>query len=208
MPIGALSFALWAYGCAGQDAGDLMAEAPQKPTPAAAPLPTLTAPKPAEDAPVTRFVGSYKYVGGVLEQRVVWAKIEGIASSFNIFARGIVRGKLAESNQIAKEIRIEADSETLVIHFDQKPQSAPLDGSSVKHKAVNGEQMDMSFKLDANKLEQTFAGKGKGQVNTFEIDGDKLVLHVSIKASQLPRELAYDLTYQREPATEPLRSDE
>ena len=202
-----LSLALGA-GCASADASDLIADAPEKPTPAAGPAPApvpdarLTAPAAPVDAPITELIGTYEWVGGKPEQQAVWRKIEGIASSFNLFAQGIVRSKLAESNQIAKQIRIEADSETLVLHHDAKSASAPLDGSPTKFKAINGEQMDLSFAVEPQKIQQTFAGKGKGQVNTYTLDGDTLTVHVSIKANQLPRELAYDLTYKRVPSAE------
>jgi len=177
-----------------------MAEAPLKPTAAAAPLPEveLSAPAAAEDAPIVRYIGTYEFVGGFPEQQAVWKKIEGIASSFSIFAQGIVRGKLAESNQISKQIRIEADSETLAIYFGDRPESAPVDGTSVKRKAFTGEMMDTSFKISAESIDHTSLGKGKARVNTYRLtDDDTLVLHVSIKATQLPRELAYDLTYKR-----------
>jgi hypothetical protein len=191
-------------GCATTDASDLIAEAPEKPTPAAGAVAEvkLTAPAAPEDAPITELIGTYEWVGGKPEQQAVWRKIEGIASSFNLFAQGIVRSKLAESNQIAKQIRIEADSETLVIYHDAKNASAPLDGSPTKFKAINGEEMDLSFKVEPKTIQQTFAGKGKGQVNSYTLDGDTLTVHVSIKANQLPRELAYDLTYKRVPASE------
>ena len=182
---------------AGGDASDLQVSNPDRQaTPAAAPV-ELTAPPVAEQAPIKPFIGTYQHTGGDAEQRAVWGKIEGMANTFNVFARGIVKDKLAASNQIAREIRIEADSETLVVYFDRSNQSAPLDGTAVKHKAVNGENMDMSFKVDGNKIEQTFVGNAKGRVNSYTLDGDKLIMHVSIKAAQLPYELAYDLTYER-----------
>ncbi len=202
--IGLLVAAL-GVGCATTDASDLIAEAPEKPTPAAGDARVdvpLTAPAAPPEAPITSLIGSYEWVGGKPEQQFVWRKIEAIASSFNLFAQGIVRSKLAESNQIAKQIRIEADSETLVVYHDAKSASAPLDGTKAKFKAINGEQMDLSFEVAPQTLTQTFAGKGKGQVNTYTLDGDTLTVHVSIKANQLPRELAYDLTYKRMPSAE------
>jgi len=203
LTIAAMSAVVGTTSCfAGTDASDLQAATPddEVATAAAVPVVELTAPPVAEEAPIKAFIGTYKHTGGMPEQRALWGKIESMANSFNFFARGIVKDKLAASNQIAKEIRIEADSETLVIYFDKGNQTAPLDGSSVKFKAVNGENMDMSFKVERGKIEQTFVGNAKGRVNTYELQGDKLVLHVSIKAAQLPKELAYDLTYERVPA--------
>ncbi|NUP12325.1 MAG: hypothetical protein HOW73_40280 [Polyangiaceae bacterium] len=170
----------------------------------AAPTPPpvqLTAPPVAEESPLTPFLGTYRYVGGLPEQRSLWGKIEGIAASFNFIARGIVRDKLAAGNVIPKEVRIEGDSEKIVLYNDNKPHAAPLDGSSVKFKAVNGEMMDMSFKV-GDEIEQTFKGNAKGRVNRYELKDDKLTVHVRVFASQLPKELTYDLTYERVKETE------
>lgn len=158
----------------------------------------LTAPPPEEESPIKPFVGTYKWSGGLPEQRVLWGKIQGIANSFNFLAEGIVRDRLAAGNVIAKEIRIDADSETLVIYFDDKGTPASLDGStSAKVKASNGEMMDMSFKVSDTDIVQTFKGNAKGRENRYELVDGKLVVHVRVFASQLPRELTYDLTYDR-----------
>jgi len=162
--------------------------------PAEPPAPKL-APPPAE-SPAAKFVGTYRWVGGMPEQRVLWQKIEGIASNFNFIAKPIVRDKLAEGNQIAKEITIESDGQNLLIRTGDKEAQAPLDGTSVKHKATNGETMDMTFAV-GDEIVQSFQGNAKSRENRYRIEGDKLTFQVSIKASQLPRELAYELTYER-----------
>lgn len=167
------------------------AQAPVAP-PESKPLPA-----PAPESPVAKFVGTYKWVGGVAEQRTLWGKIEGIANTFNFIAKPIVRDKLAAGNQIPKTIRIESDGSTIVIWHDKAEQRAPVDGTSAKIRASNGEMMDMSFDVSEG-LVQTFKGNAKGRVNTYRVDGDKLVYHVRIHASQLPRELEYQLTYERE----------
>jgi hypothetical protein len=167
------------------------AQAPVAP-PASKPLPA-----PAPESPVAKFVGTYKWVGGVAEQRTLWGKIEGIANTFNFIAKPIVRDRLAAGNQIPKQIRIESDGNTIVIWQDKAEQRAPVDGTSTKIKASNGEMMDLSYEI-GDELVQTFKGNAKGRVNTYRIEGDKLVYHVRIHASQLPRELEYVLTYERE----------
>ncbi|NUO51044.1 MAG: hypothetical protein HOV80_19485 [Polyangiaceae bacterium] len=161
------------------------AQAPVAP-PESKPLPA-----PAPESPVAKFVGTYKWVGGVAEQRTLWGKIENMANTFNFIAKPIVRDKLAAGNQIPKTIRIESDGK------DKTEQRAPVDGTSTKIKATNGEMMDMSFDIN-DELVQTFKGNAKGRVNSYRLDGDKLTFHVRIHASQLPKELEYELTYERE----------
>lgn len=149
------------------------------------------------EAPVEKFIGTYRWIGGMPEQRVLWRKIENIAGSFNFIAKPIVRDKLAAGNMIAQQIRIEADADTLLIHRDDKSVSAPLDGTSVKVRSMSGEMMAMSFKVVGNEIEQTFAGSAKGRVNRYQLEDATLVIHTRVYAAQLPRELVYELTYAR-----------
>jgi hypothetical protein len=165
---------------------------PAKPT---TPPPPKLAPPPAE-SPAAKFVGTYRWVGGLPEQRLLWQKIEGIASNFNFIAKPIVRDKLAEGNQIAKEIRIESDGVNLLVRTDDKEAQAPLDGSTVKHKATNGEMMDMKFEV-GDEIVQSFQGNAKSRENRYRLEGDRLTFQVKIRASQLPKELVYELTYER-----------
>lgn len=192
-----------AIGCVGSSDGmealtaeDIPEEEGWANAPVAPPVPKPL-PAPAPDSPAAKFVGSYKWVGGVAEQRALWGKIEGIASNFNFIAKPIVRDKLAAGNQIPKEIRIESDGKDVLIRQDKVEQRAPLDGSSVKFEASNGEMMDLSYAV-GDEIVQTFKGNAKGRVNTYTIEGDRLIYHVRIHASQLPRELEYKLTYERQ----------
>ncbi|MBK6515056.1 MAG: hypothetical protein IPM79_26745 [Polyangiaceae bacterium] len=211
-----LALALGAFACGGAAQGmeALMVESEPPPeavasdgatpaasTPAAEPAPPpaeLAGPPPAAESPVKPFLGSYRYVGGVDEQRKLWGKIEGMANTFNFVAKGIVRDKLAAGNQIPKEIVISADADTLSILTAKTPNVAPMNGSSVKVRSITGEMMDMSYKV-GSEIEQSFKGNAKGRVNRYEVQGDKLVLHVRVFAAQLPYELVYDLTYERVP---------
>lgn len=175
------------------------------PTPAAAPVAEAPpAPKSAAEAaparPIDALAGTYRWVGGTPEKRVLWRKIENIAATFNFIAKPIVEQKLAEGNVIPNEIRIAADADTVHVTTDGKTVSAPLDGSSaVKVKAINGEMMDVTFSVGDRTLTQTAKGIAKGRVNTYTLKDDgRLTLHVRVYASQLPSELVYDLTYERQ----------
>lgn len=205
-----LTGAVGMAGCGGSAEGMEALTAEEEPiasgdstsTPASmptAPAPAeLQGPPPEPESPVKPFIGTYKYVGGVAEQRVLWGRIESIASSFNFFAKGIVRDRLAAGNQIAKEIKISADSDTLMIQTGSKnTNAAPMDGTAVPVKVSSGEMMDLSYAVSTAEIEQNFKGKGRGRVNRYELQGDKLILHVKIYAGQLPKELVYDLTYER-----------
>lgn len=179
---------------------DATADEDATPVPAAAPV-ELRAEPVAPEAPIKKFIGTYRWVGGTPEQRVLWQRIESIANTFNFIAKGIVRDKLAAGNMIAKEIRIEADAETLVIYRDKTNVSGPLDGGMTKVKSSTGEMMDMSFKVEGDEIVQTSTGINKGRVNRYELKDGKLVLHTRVHSTQLPKELTYELTYEPVTAT-------
>ncbi len=174
-----------------------MTEEPE-PTPAAAPPERRTIGRLPPESPIRSFLGTYRWTGGIPEQRELWRKIQNIAATFNFIAKPIVRDKLAEGNVIAKEIRIEIDGDNLVVTRDKSIASAPLDASStVKVRATNGEMMDMSYSVSNTMIEQAMKGLNKGRVNQYELKDGKLIVHTRVYASQLPKELVYDLTYER-----------
>jgi hypothetical protein len=204
-------FVALAAGACGGAASDMSAltapadtaeDGTKTPVPAAAPI-ELRGEPVAEEAPIKKFIGTYRWVGGVPEQRVLWQRIQSIANTFNFIAKGIVRDKLAAGNVIAKEIRIEADADTLVIYRDKTNVTASLDGTSTKVKSSTGEMMDMSFKVEGNEIVQTSTGINKGRVNRYELKDGKLIVHTRVHSTQLPKELLYEMTYERVETPEP-----
>jgi hypothetical protein len=64
--------------------------------------------------------------------------------------------------------------------------------------------MDMRFKFGPSSpstsgltMEQAFTDPAKGRVNTFEIVGNRLIMHVRVSATLLPNDITYDLTFER-----------
>lgn len=150
----------------------------------------------AADSPAKVFEGSYRYAGGEEEKAARDKAIDDVVSGMSVFSRGIAKGKLVDSNPIAEEVSVAGANGKLKVSMDEREYAAPIDGQPAKVKGITGDEMDMHFKIAAD-LEQTFAAEGRGRVNTFHIDGDKLTIMVKVHSDQLPKELVYELTYKR-----------
>ncbi|MFO0618084.1 MAG: hypothetical protein U0414_36165 [Polyangiaceae bacterium] len=161
------------------------------PTPARSPHAAL-----AEDSPARPFVGKYRVIQRDAQNAEVQGAIEGVVSEMNGLIRGIARDKLVEANAIPQLLEVKAGDDLVAISMDGHTSSAPADGRAVKQTVSTGETMDVAMKV-SDHLEESFHGEDRGRVNTFELRGDVLVMHVRIYAAQLPKDLEYDLEFQR-----------
>jgi hypothetical protein len=114
----------------------------------------------------------------------------------NMLIRGIAKDRLLEANPIPGELLFTGGGSTFAIVMDGRAYAAPLDGTKVKVNTVTGDIMDMHY-MFGDKLDQFFRDSAKGRVNHFELIGSKLVMHVRVFADVLPKELVYDLTFER-----------
>jgi hypothetical protein len=146
---------------------------------------------------VKAFLGSFNHAGGDKERAARDKAIEDVVDDMSIFARGIARDKLKEANPIASTLKFAESGGSLTVTLGKRTYTAPLDGRSVKVKAINGDDMDMKYKVGENRIEQIFSGDEKGRINTFKLDGDTVTMHVRIHAEALPKDLVYKLTYAR-----------
>lgn len=156
------------------------------------------APTEAQKDGVDDLLGNYVHVGGKAEQDAVLEAIDDVVADMNVFARGIARDRLRESNPVPKKLEISRNGDEITIAFDGRKYAAPLDGSSVKVVGVTGDTLDYRVSLGEDKLRQHFAG-GKGKrVNTLRRRGDKrLKVAVKVSSDSLPKPLQYTLTLER-----------
>ncbi|NUQ77964.1 MAG: hypothetical protein HUU21_30895 [Polyangiaceae bacterium] len=143
------------------------------------------------------FLGSFRHAGGDKEREARDKAIDAVVDEMNIFVRGIARDKLKSSNAIPAALKISADASALTIALDNRVYTAPLDGRSVKVTGITGDKLDLRYRVTEGRIEQNFKGDERGRVNTYSIEGDKVVMQVRIYASQLPKDVKYKLTYKR-----------
>lgn len=190
--VGLLAAGLGVAGCSNGDATEVLALGGVA-TPQEAGSEGVTS---APSTPLKPFVGRYRHVGGEEEKRLLSQKIEDVASSFNLVAKGIVKDSLVTGTAVADEISIVADGDTLTIR-NGAANTNSVDGAPVSVTVSNGEKMDLTYAVSGSEVTETLRGDGRGRVNRYVVDDDKLIVRVKIHATQFPHDLVYDLTYER-----------
>ena len=133
--------------------------------------------------------------GGVIEKA-----IETAVAKMNFIKRPIARSRLKKTNSHYGRIEIARGASEFSVRFDAgKPVLMPLDGRSVKWTRDDGEQFDVSAKLQGDTLVQTFAAEDGQRTNAFSLGADgKLLLQVTLTSPQLPEPVRYQLSYRRQ----------
>ena len=177
--------------------------------PDAAPVPVApSSPKSYElpaDSPALPFVGTYDFVGGEPERDAVTKAIEaGVKTLSPPLVRGIARSRLHAANEVPKQMVFLGYGKWFETRVDGYRYASFLDGSPYKVETRTGDVMDLRFKFgpsspssSAQTMEQAFTDPAKGRVNTFEIVGNRLIMHVRVSANLLPNDITYDLTFER-----------
>jgi hypothetical protein len=151
----------------------------------------------AADSPARPFVGTYRFAGSDAERQAIDHAIDVSVSQLGSFVRGFARKRLAAANRVPAELVMKAGGNAFVVLVDNRPYSGLLDGKATTVTVATGDVMDMSFKFGSDMV-QTFADREKGRVNTFELRGNQLVMHVRVYAKELPEDVKYDLTFNRQ----------
>lgn len=127
--------------------------------------------------------------------------IEAAVGKMNFIARPIARSRLKKTNPPYERIEISGQGGQISVRFDErKPILMPADGQPVKWSRDDGEEFDVSARVEGMQLTQTFkAGDGE-RVNRFglQADGSTLILDVTITSPRLSSPVRYSLTYMRE----------
>lgn len=143
------------------------------------------------------FLGKFKHSGGQADVEARDRAIDDVVKGMNVFARGIAKDRLKETNPIAQVMVFTATAKTLTIAMDERSHTAPLDGTKVKVKGITGDELDLHLVVAPGSLKQVFSAEDKGRINSFSFSGSTLVMHVRVHAEKLPKELIYKLSYER-----------
>lgn len=158
-----------------------------------------------EDSPARPLLGTYKYVGGDSERAAVKKAIDLAVEDMSALLRGIARDRLTEANPIPEQLTLKGGGVYFSIVLDDYPYTGRLDGIAVKVKTTTGDVMNLVYGFPAAPaptptqpmLEQTFSDDEKSRVNRFELQGNRLTMHVRVRADLLPKEVVYDLSFER-----------
>lgn len=147
-------------------------------------------------SPAAKYLGDYRHIGGQAELDARDAAIDGVVADMSFLSRGIARDKLKDTNPIASNIRLSASDAGLTIAMDERAYTSSRDGGPTRVKGITGDALDMNVTV-GDEIEQRFSGDEKGRVNHFRVDGDKLIVRVRVFAEALPKDVVYELTYQK-----------
>ncbi|MFO0548074.1 MAG: hypothetical protein U0271_06785 [Polyangiaceae bacterium] len=149
-----------------------------------------------ESSPVKPFVGTYKFVGGDEERARVEAEIDSVCEGFNVLIRGLAKDRLMKAVVVPTSLVLTAEADVFTIREDEHPYAAKLDGTPIRVEMRSGDTMDLHY-VFGEKLEQLFVNDAGTRTHTYELKDGKLSMHVHITSPKLPREIQYDLTFER-----------
>lgn len=162
-----------------------------------------------EDSPARPLLGTYKYVGGEPEREGVKKAIDVAVADMSGLLRGIARDRLTDANPIPEQLTLKGGGVYFSIVLDDYPYTGRLDGIAVKVKTTTGDVMNLVYGFSPTAgpapapapaqpiLEQTFSDDEKSRINRFELQGTRLIMHVRVRADLLPKEVIYDLSFER-----------
>lgn len=146
---------------------------------------------------IAAMLGGYKHAGGKKERQRVASAIEDVVSRMSLFVRGVARDRLRAANPVPPSLLLSADARSFVLCYRDERFAAPLDGSAVTVRSRDGEAMSLRVALGDKAVSQRFFCEGKSRENRFRLEDERLIVDVKVVAEQLPKVLAYRLTYTR-----------
>jgi|GEM_PF-1283062 len=166
------------------------------------PPPTSADSAVPEDSPARPFLGTYNFIGGQTERDVKNKRLDDGVATLTPLVRAIARSRLTAANEAPDQLIFIGYGKWFEIRVDGRRYASQLDGSPYKVETSTGDVMDLTYKFGET-LEQSFSDPAKARINTFELQGDRLIMHVRIRANLLPKDITYDLTFERAAAVSP-----
>jgi hypothetical protein len=130
-------------------------------------------------------------------QRRVHRAIDRAADRVNFLIRGFARDRLRDKNPIHRRVQTRVrDGLVTVIYDDDRYTSAEGQWRSI---VATGERVRLLQQVRGNRIYQRFVGEDgeKQMVLTFEENGPRMWLDVTVRSDKLPEPLRYRLPFRR-----------
>lgn len=148
-------------------------------------------------AVVDRLAGEYHHVGGDADLARISKAIDAVADSANWFIRGVMRSRLKESSRIAEQIKIERTEDRVHITYNGPTRTTEIGAPPIRITAGSGDVLGYTLSARKKRLVQRFDGDRGGRINSFRLEDGMLIVRVTIFSKMLPRNVVYELRYQR-----------
>jgi hypothetical protein len=127
--------------------------------------------------------------------------INAATSRMNFVTRPIARSRLRGTNPAYQRVVIGQEGARIRIEMDDAPAVvAPRDGTPIRWRRADGEQLDVTVGVEPGRVTQTFRAEDGERENLLVLspDGRTLAMTVTIRSPQLPEPLTYTLRYRRQ----------
>lgn len=128
------------------------------------------------------------------------AAINATVADMNFIKRPIARGRLTKVNPAYRKVVIAvSDKETLVKFDEREAIHMPAGGAAAPWTREDGEKFMVAAQVGKDQLIQTFKSEDGERTNVFKVspDGRTLTMSATIKSPQLPKPLAYSISFTR-----------
>lgn len=125
--------------------------------------------------------------------------IEDGTRELNIFVRGLARKRLHKLNRVVEDIRIALVQDQLAVSFEGETYMTPANGASVPIDTLDGAPVWLSQTVSDDRVEQHFTTKRGELRRVFVLNGDELVMQVTMSSKHLRRPIQYSLLYAEKP---------
>ena len=127
--------------------------------------------------------------------------INAATARMNFITRPIARSRLRGTNPAYDRVVIGREGNRIRIQMDDAPAVvAPRDGTPIRWRRGDGEQLDVTVRAEPGRVIQTFRAEDGERENRLILspDGRTLEMVVTIRSPQLPDPLTYTLRYRRQ----------
>jgi hypothetical protein len=146
---------------------------------------------------IAKLEGEYQHAGGQADAQALEAAIDRTVKEMSWFVRSTARSRLRESNAIPKRLVITKAGDKVKIAFDDRERVTGVAAAPVRVVGRTGSELAYTLGILGGALVQRFEGDGSGQVNAIRIEGDEVVVRVTVFSGRLPSNVVYELRYRR-----------
>lgn len=153
-----------------------------------------------EAAPTPRFEGSYRLaVPPDSARQAIDEAIEIGIQGMGAIRKPIARRRLKARNSVIQSVSFHQGPDRIVVQLDDQRFEAPADGRRVPTRLKDGEEIELSHRIQNDRLVQTFVGEDGQRITVYHLrpDGEALRVYTTVESGQLPSDVKYMLPYAR-----------
>lgn len=126
--------------------------------------------------------------------------IQRSVARMNFAVRPIARSRLRRTNEPYRTITIAHTPSQISVTTDgASTVTAPADGTPIRWRRQDGEQLQVSTVWEGGNLKQLFVADDGQRENLYSLspDGNTLTMRVTLTSSRLPEPITYNLRFRR-----------